>query len=485
MTGLLPDRDPRTPMRIADSMHLPGRWDAQLWSAELAEIRHWFADCGRPAHAEVRRVDLDQLDGWYRDPDTGDIRHRSGKFFSISGLAVDIPGGPVEHWHQPIIIQPEIGILGILVKEFDGVLHCLMQAKIEPGNKNGLQLSPTVQATRSNYTRVHGGKPVPYLEHFVDTTGSGVIVDVRQSEQGSWFHRKRNRNMVVEVTGDVEAEDGFRWMTLGEIHRLLAVDDLVNMDARTVLSCLPFAGLDLGRIHRRSGDDLHTALLRSCSEESGSLHPLSAILSWITERRTRTEITTTLVPLDSIRDWRRGPAGITHESGLFFDLMGVDVTTGGREVRHWAQPMLEPHGTGVVAFLVREIGGVLHVLVRARVEPGFVDVVELAPTVQCTPENYDCLPPAARPPFLDEVLRAGPRRTRFATALSEEGGRFYHARNSYRIVETDLDPLDEPADFRWLTVRQLIELLRHSHYVNVQARTMIACLHGMLAGLPS
>jgi oxidase EvaA len=475
VTGLLPDQDPRTPIRIADSMHLPGRRN------EVAQVKDWLADCGRPTHAQVQRVDLDQLDGWYTDPTTGNIQHRLGKFFSICGLAVDVPGGPVEHWHQPIIIQPEIGILGILVKEFDGVLHCLMQAKIEPGNENGLQLSPTVQATRSNYTRAHGGKAVPYLEYFVDTARSEVIVDVRQSEQGSWFHRKRNRNMVVEVTGSVDVLDGFRWMTLGEVHRLLAVDDLVNMDARTVLSCLPFAGPDLQRIHQSDGDGWHAALVRSCSAESGSLHPMSSILSWITELRTRTEITTTMLPLNSIKGWRRDPAKIWHESGLFFDVLGVEVTTGGREVGHWSQPMLEPHGTGVVAFLVREIGGVLHALVRARVEPGFVDVIELAPTVQCTPENYDCLPPEARPPYLDDVLR--PERTRFATVLSEEGGRFYHARNSYRIVETDIDPNEEPADFRWLTVRQLIELLRHSHYVNIQARTMIACLHGMVAGL--
>jgi dTDP-4-dehydro-6-deoxy-alpha-D-glucopyranose 2,3-dehydratase len=478
MTSLLPDRDPRTPMRIATSMHLAGHW-----SDELARVRQWFAMCGRPTHAQVRRVGLDSLDGWYTDPDTGNIHHHAGKFFSISGLAVSVPGGPVEQWHQPIILQPEIGILGILVKERRGVLQCLMQAKIEPGNENGLQLSPTVQATRSNYTRVHGGKPVPYLEYFTDTSAGEVIVDVRQSEQGSWFHQKRNRNMVVEVTGDIEVLPGFRWMTLGEVHRLLAVDDLVNMDARTVLSCLPFAGLDLERVHRPGSNGLHAALIRSCSEEAGSLHSMSGILSWITERRTRTEITTTMVPLSSIRGWQRGPARIWHESGLFFDVMGVDVTTGGREIGHWTQPMLEPHGTGVVAFLVRDIAGVLHVLVRARVEPGFVDVIELAPTVQCTPENYNCLPPAARPPYLDEVLRAGPQHTRFATVLSEEGGRFFHARNSYRIVETDLDPHDEPADFRWLTVHQLIELLRHSHYVNVQARTMIACLHGMVAGL--
>ncbi len=472
--ALLPDSDPLTAVRIANSMRATG---------STVSFTDWFAECRLNSFAHTERISLDRLNGWHTDPHTGDIRHQSGKFFSITGMAVDIPDGPVEHWHQPIILQPEVGILGIIVKELDGVLHCLMQAKVEPGNENGLQLSPTVQATRSNYTRVHGGKAVPYLEYFVDTTRSRVIADVRQSEQGSWFLRKRNRNMVVEVTGEIEVLDGFRWMTLGEVHRLLAEDDVVNMDARTVLACLPFAGADLDLVHLSTGDGLRASLIRSCSDSSGSLHPLGSVLSWITDRRTLVDINTTVLPLNAIEGWRRGPAAISHESGMFFDVIGVDVTAGGREVGQWMQPMLEPRGVGVVAFLVRDIGGVLHALVRARLEPGFVDVVELAPTVQCTPENYSVLPSAARPRYLDEVLAAGPERTRFAAVLSEEGGRFYHARNSYRIVETDLDPLDEPPDFRWLTVRQIIELLRHSHYVNIQARTMITCLHAMVAGL--
>ena len=39
-----------------------------------------------------------------------------------------------------------------------------------------------------------------------------------QSENGSWFLGKRNRNMVVEVLDDVEHDDNFAWLTLGQIH---------------------------------------------------------------------------------------------------------------------------------------------------------------------------------------------------------------------------------------------------------------------------
>jgi oxidase EvaA len=37
----------------------------------------------------------------------------------------------------------------------------------------------------------------------------------------------------------------------------------------------------------------------------------------------------------------------------------------------------------------------------------------------------------------------------------------------------------EPPDYRWLTLHQLAGLLQHSHYVNVQARTLVACLQGL------
>ncbi|MEU8265876.1 NDP-hexose 2,3-dehydratase family protein [Sphaerisporangium sp. NPDC049002] len=461
-------------MRIAESALSGG-----AHFTHVAAVRHWLSEIAERAYMDVDRLALDELDGWRHDPATGNIVHRSGGFFTVEGLDVRFPGSPVTAWTQPIINQPEVGILGILVKEFDGVLHLLMQAKNEPGNHNGLQLSPTVQATRSNYTRVHQGRPVPYLDHFRNPTGR-VLADVRQSEQGAWFYRKRNRNMVVEVAEDIEPADGFCWLTLGQVHELLSVPDLVNMDARTVLACLPFSGGGTAATFGSGGvDGFRASLIRSCDPGQGGRHRIEEILSWTTGIRSTVEIQTERIPLNRLRRWRRTGGKISHETGRFFDVIGVSVAASGREVGRWTQPMIEPIGRGVIAFLVRKIGGVLHALVNARVEPGNTDVVELAPTVQYTPGNYDHLPPEARPLLLDEVLGAPRDRIRFDTILSEEGGRFYHARNRYLIVETDTDPAPGHPGFRWLTLHQLGELLRHSYYVNVQARTLSACLYGL------
>src|SRR5689334_10375962 len=79
----------------------------------------------------------------------------------------------------------------------------------------------------------------------------------------------------------------------------------------------------------------------------------------------------------------------------------------GREVAEWCQPMIRPTENGVVAFLVTQFGGVLHALVHALVQPGYKDVAELAPTVQCAPRNYDGRP---RPPFVDVVEQAAPEQ---------------------------------------------------------------------------
>lgn len=352
-----------------------------------------------------------------------------------------------------------------------------MQAKSEPGNVNGVQISPTVQATKSNYMRVHHGKPVPYLELFRNAPPERMLADVLQSEQGSWFYHKRNRNMIVEVTEELPLGEDFCWLTIRQLHDLLKIDNVVNMDARTVLSCMP-SGLEGTPQDARS--DLAAAVAMSSEPRAGSLHVPIEMMSWITEQQTRHSVQTTPIALDEVERWHRGEDEIVHELGVFFSIIAVEVVTNSREVSSWSQPLIRPHGDGVVAVLVARVDGVLHILMNARLEPGYLDVVELAPTVQCTPDTYVQLPREARPPFLDLVLGRRSEQVLFSAELSEEGGRFHHARSRYEVIEVDPGFVEaEPEDYRWLTLHQLNELLRHSHYINVQARSLIACVRGL------
>lgn len=119
------------------------------------DILGWMREQNEAVVSKIAQIPLSQMKKWsYVD---GHICHESGKFFSIDGIRIQTNYRSVPEWDQPIINQPEIGFLGFIVKKFKGVLHFLLQAKIEPGNLNVVQLSPTLQATRSNYMRVHGG----------------------------------------------------------------------------------------------------------------------------------------------------------------------------------------------------------------------------------------------------------------------------------------------------------------------------------------
>ena len=89
-----------------------------------------------------------------------------------------------------------------------------------------MQVSPTIQATRSNFLQLHGGRRPAYLEYFL-RDGSAAAPAVRtlfdqvQSEQSSRFLGKRNRNVMVLAEGDVEALPSHRWMTIGQVKRLM------------------------------------------------------------------------------------------------------------------------------------------------------------------------------------------------------------------------------------------------------------------------
>ncbi|MER6562548.1 NDP-hexose 2,3-dehydratase family protein [Streptomyces sp. NPDC001027] len=425
------------------------------------ELAAWLEDRRRAQPQRVERVPFAGLSGWRFEEGTGDLRHASGGFFSVHGLRVHSDFGPVSTWEQPIVDQPEIGILGIAMRDFGGIPHLLLQAKSEPGNVNGMQLSPTVQATKSNYRRVHGGSAVRYLDCFRSPGPGAVVADVLQSEQGSWFLRKRNRNMIVRVGPEVEAGEDFAWLTLRQVNMLLKQDNVVNMDARTVLSCLPDWRPDASAL-------------------AGSLHSDAEIRSWITRRRAEHDVSVAPIGLADTQGWRHDPHTVSHVRGHHFSVVAVDVVSGRREVAAWSQPLIEPHGTGIAALFVRRIDGVRHVLLRARAEAGFLTVVELGPTVQCTVQNYSHLPRSSWPPYLDEVQnrRGG---AVYDVLLSEEGGRFLNAQSHYVIIdigEEDGVPL-ESEEFRWVSLRQVDELLRYSHNLSVQARTLVTALRSL------
>lgn len=429
----------------------------------------------------ITQIPFNDLERWGFNPSTGDLVHETGRFFSIQGLQVNTNSGNVPHWTQPIINQPEIGFLGFVAKRFNGVLYFLMQAKAEPGNINGVQLSPTLQATKSNYTRAHKGVAPKYLNYFINRgqeSGPKVLLDQLQSEQGARFWKKRNRNIIVEVDSEVPVDEEFQWMSLGQIKWLLQFDNVVNMDTRTVVSGIPF-GYDESRISELKLSEQARQLLLSEINPNSALHDTDGLISWLTEIKFSTVLDVNLIPLNSLKDWEKTENEIRHVDGKYFSVMAASVVLGNREVHRWTQPLIKSAQEGIIAYITKSINGVPHFLVQAKLECGNFDLIELAPTVQCLTGNYRKGMNEYEVPFLDCVLNPETYggKVVYSAFQSEEGGRFYMEQNKNIIVEMGEDFGQElPDRYTWMTMHQLKTFVRFNNYLNIQSRSLLSAI---------
>lgn len=440
----------------------------------------WIKEQNEAVKVSITKVPFKNLDKWSFDEVNGNLRHETGKFFSIDGIRVNTTWGNIKSWDQPIINQHEIGFLGFIVKEIEGVLHFLVQAKIEPGNVNFVQLSPTLQATRSNYQQTHGGKKPLYLEYFQNATKEQILLDQLQSEQGARFLRKRNRNIIIKVDEDVVVHSNFVWLTLGQLKALMQLDNIVNMDTRTVISGIPFGNftsetIDFFNYLNKSGEN-QTKFLKSALIKDKALHSIEEIITFMTQIKSVNDLEVKQIPLQDMQDWVVTEDEIKREDEKFFKIIGVDVEIGNREVVKWSQPMVEPAQEGLCAFVCKEIDSVLHFAVQAKLECGNHDIVEFAPTVQTLTGDYKQTPKNSLP-FLDYVINASKEKIYFDTLQSEEGGRFYKEQNRNMIVIAGDEISDElPENFIWMTLNQLYVFIKFNNYLNIQARNLIATI---------
>ncbi len=435
----------------------------------ISDILSWIAGRNANTAVEIQKIALDKCAPWLYDRDEGCIRNENRSFFTVTGLR----GAGFE---QPVIIQDEIGYLGILCKEFDGVMHFLMQAKIEPGNVNCVQISPTIQATKSNFTQKHGGKKPPYLDYFLNASKYEIVVDQIQSEQSSRFLKKRNRNIIIRVDEDVPVLPTHRWMTLGQIKRLMREDNLVNMDTRTVLSCIPFSKMRLSEREKAELSELFSdkPLFRSVFDGVAE-NPLPSVYQYINNAKMFTEGSPKLVPLDKLTSWETRDGELVCKHPYPFKVVFCDIAIEGREVRRWTQPLFEALGIATFGLICVEDDGILKFVVRAAPEAGCFDCLELGPTVQQEAvgrfQKEDAMTRLFR-----ERLNAK-KGVMFDHLLSEEGGRFYHEQNRNVLLRMDKSELPAlPEGYFLLDFRTLNELVQVNNTLNIQLRNLLSLL---------
>ena len=439
----------------------------------MQSIMEWINDRNKGLKVNIEKVKFSYDGFWHYDNADGYIRNDNNSFFQLAGYQ-EIEDDRIVA-EQPIIIQDEIGYLGIICKMIDRRLNFLMQAKIEPGNVNTIQISPTPQATKSNFSRKHGGKSPHYLDYFLESQRYSIVVDQVQSEQSSRFYKKRNRNMIILVEEEIPVLDSHKWMTLGQIKELMKQDNLVNMDTRTVISGLPLHGSKEDRNIRDIESAVQDKALFASIFKKPDYNAIHNVFNVINDYRMFQREKSRLLPLRSLKSWKMTDKEIVCKIPYNFKVIYCRIEIEDREVQYWEQPLLEALGAAVFGVFTCVDDGVRKYLVRVKHEMGCFDGAELGPAVQLESSNSQDKMNEIEILFLDKLKKE--KNILTDVVLSEEGGRFYREENRNVVIEINKNEIQNISyGYFWLDYATISEMIQFNNCVNIQLRNLISLI---------
>ena len=168
--------------------------------------------------------------------------HEKKKYFSVIGVDVHIGNREVLNWSQPLVKSAQEGLIGFIVKKINGIYHFLVQAKLEAGNFDIIELAPTVQCLTGNYRTGLNEYEVPFINEVLNVPEERVIFKTLQSEEGGRFFREQNLSIIAEAGDDfpIEVPENYCWLTLNQLQTFIRFNNYLNIQARSLLAAVPF-----------------------------------------------------------------------------------------------------------------------------------------------------------------------------------------------------------------------------------------------------
>jgi oxidase EvaA len=407
----------------------------------------WLNEQKNTQKISVTKIKLNSLKKWKFTKK--EIFHTSKKFFKIIGIRV-VSNFYKTHWDQPIIFQNEIGILGI-IKNLKTKKY-LLQAKVEPGNINKIQISPSVQATKSNYTRVHGGKVIPYLNYFKEKNKNFSL----QSEQAFRYFNKLNSNIIALVSKKLVLDKSFRWFSKKELINLLYKKNLINMDTLSVFSCF---------IKKNKIDY--------------PLNSLKSVFKWSSDLNKRYFLKTKIIKISSLRGWLMSKGKLRHKKNNFFSVIGIKIKTNHREINEWSQPIIQGSKLAFAGFILKKFNNTKHYLCRYILKPGskkntFSCSVNTS-NLNSFKKNINLT--SFQKKLISNYFLSNRYKKIYNNLLSDEGGRFYHSQIKYTACELKKNEhLNLPFNYIWLSTNQIIDLIK-KRQIDIEARLLFGILN--------
>ena len=213
-----------------------------------------------------------------------------------------------------------------------------------------------------------------------------------------------------------------------------------------------------------------------------SLHTTKEIKLWYRKIIKQANIKIKTIPLRKCNSWKMNDNGhIVHSSGSFYKVEGVRILKSfNREIKEgWDQPMFTEPGFdgGILGLLKKKINNMPHYLVNAKFEPGNYKFIQLSPTVQATFSNIKKAHRGSNVKFINFFKSPDKNNCKiiFKQWVSEEGGRLRNKRNLGIVLEhLGNDKLEIDTDFRWITLKQIKQLILENAMINPHLRTLVS-----------
>ena len=410
-------------------------------------VSKWLSNQRRKQQLTIKKIDLSKLTKWVYGKK--EIYHKSKRFFKIAGIRIYSNLYNKKKWDQPIIVQNEIGILGIIKNVKTN--KYLLQAKVEPGNINKIQISPTVQATRSNYSRIHGGKTIPYLKYFKKKNKNFSL----QTEQAFRYFNKKNSNIITFVSKKIDLDQKFRWFSKIEILNLLKEKNLINMDTLSVFSSF---------IKKKKIDF--------------PINKEKKIVTWKNTLNKKYFLKNKIINLNLIKNWNFTKKKISHQTNNYFSVIGIKVKTNKREITDWSQPIIKGTKMSFVGYLTKKFKNTNHYLCRYIIKPG-----SKVGTYTCSVntsqfkgyKNSKDLTSFQKKLISKFFINS--KDLIYNNILSDEGGRFYHSQIKYMVCKLNKNQdLELPECYIWLSQNQIINLI-YKQKIDIEARLLFGIIN--------
>lgn len=405
----------------------------------LSTFKTWVSMCAQNSKCKISKISLKKSKEWIYSNES--VIHKSNRYFKVIGVKWFKKNKITK---QLLIDQREIGTLGFILKINKIHNTILIQAKVEPGNVNLAQIAPTCQATQSNLDQVHGGKSIPYSKYF-NNSATKILNSSLQSEQGTRFYFKRNKNIIITTNSNIVAVDNFKWIKIKLLCKALGEDYLVNTDARSVLVTSYWNILTKNIFNKKTK---FVQELNNSYYSNINIINNKQILNLINDNKKKIS-ETLIIPISNLSK--------TDINNTDYKLIHIQVKTKGREIDEWDQPIIQSKTKGKYTLYCGRQNNTLYFCFQLRQEPGLYNKVELGPYKSKLKQN--------------KIIKS--------CWQSDEGGRFYQDKSKYSLIDIGEIKNIKP-DQLWLNLKQVQKLCLIDGIFCNEARSAISLILTMM-----